>query len=372
MQCTDTTPHRAADPAVNIRTMGSGHCVVFGATGLVGAAAMRAFEAAGFRCTGVSRRGPHVALDLADGAACRKVLGAPDFDDVSHVVFAALYEREQLVAGWRDEHQIAVNRAFFEHALDPLANRPSLAHVSLLQGTKAYGAHLRPMRIPGRESDPRPPGANFYWCQEDHLREQARERAWTYNIFRPQVVCGHAIGSPMNLVIAVGVYAAVLRELGEALCFPGGPDYVTEVTDADLLGRAIHWAATTPACGGETFNVTNGDVLTWRTMIESLADVFAMRVGDPRPMSLAAAMPTRADVWDRVVHKHRLLAPPMNELVGSSWQFADAVFGYGHVPSDTVLSTVKIRQFGFPECIDSETMFRARLRALQEQRVLPR
>jgi nucleoside-diphosphate-sugar epimerase len=351
--------------------MSTPHVVVFGATGLVGQAAMAAFAQQGFRVTGVSRRGPDIRLDLTDADTCHEVLSRPRFDDVSHVVFAALYERPELVPGWRDPVQIETNRMLFDNAVAPLVSGAELRHVSLLQGTKAYGAHLGPMRVPGREGDPRPPGPNFYWVQEDRLRELAAGHPWVFSILRPQAVCGHAVGSPMNLVIALGVYAAVQRELGEPLRFPGGPDYVTEVTDADLLGRAIHWAATTPACAGETFNVTNGDVLTWRSTVESLADVFGMRIGEPRTMSLAREMPQHAPVWDRIVAGHGLTAPPMQSLVGASWQFADAAFGYGHVPHHTLVSTVKIRQFGFGECIDSLDMFRSRLRTLQAKKVLP-
>jgi hypothetical protein len=36
--------------------------------------------------------------------------------------------------------------------MDPLEKAaPGLAHVCLLQGTKAYGVHVRPMRFPARE-----------------------------------------------------------------------------------------------------------------------------------------------------------------------------------------------------------------------------
>ena len=34
-------------------------------------------------------------------------------------------------------------------ALEPVA--PQLRHVALLQGTKAYGVHVRPLKVPARE-----------------------------------------------------------------------------------------------------------------------------------------------------------------------------------------------------------------------------
>ena len=63
---------------------------------------------------------------------------------------------------------------------------------------------------------------------------------------RPQVVCGFALGSPMNMLSAIGVFAAVQRERGEPLRFPGGAPCITQATDADLLARAIVWAAEEP------------------------------------------------------------------------------------------------------------------------------
>lgn len=39
-----------------------------------------------------------------------------------------------------------------------------------MQGTKAYGVHVEPMKLPGKEREPRHQHENFYWMQEDYLR----------------------------------------------------------------------------------------------------------------------------------------------------------------------------------------------------------
>ena len=45
---------------------------------------------------------------------------------------------------------------------------PELRHVTLLQGTKAYGVHVRPIAIPSREdSGEMREEPNFYWLQEE-------------------------------------------------------------------------------------------------------------------------------------------------------------------------------------------------------------
>ena len=143
---------------------------------------------------------------------------------------------------------------------------------------------------------------------------------------------------------------------------------MTQATDAHLLARAILWAGERPACNGETFNVTNGDELVWRSVWPALADAFGMPVGDEQPISLAQAMPEHAAAWRDLAARHGLRYPDLAELVGGSWQFLDAVLGGGR---DTLVSTVKIRQFGFHECLDTEAMFTVQWRRLQAEGILP-
>ncbi len=194
--------------------------LIAGATGLVGAAAVEHFGALPeWEVVALSRRRPsvppgvrHVQVDLTDTAATRAAL--EPLADVTHVLFAALYEKPDLIAGWRDPEQMAVNLAMLRNlldAIDPVAL--GLRHITLLQGTKAYGSHVEPARVPAKERWPRHDHANFYWLQEDLLRERQRQAAWTFTILRPQALFGFAVGSPMNVVAAIGAYAALMREL---------------------------------------------------------------------------------------------------------------------------------------------------------------
>ena len=346
--------------------------LVVGARGLVGQGVLEAMDDADCELLAVSRRAPDfpsraefLSVDLTDRGACRAAFSR--LGGVTHVVYAALHERPELIAGWRDEEQIATNLAMLTNVLDFV--EPS-AHLTLLQGTKAYGAHVGPMRNPGKEHHPRHAGPNFYWVQEDLVRERAARGGWTFTILRPQIVCGVAVGSPMNMTMAIGVYAAVQRECGRPLAFPGGEPFITEATDAALLGRAIRWAAGAAESRNETFNVTNGDQLVWRSVWPTVAGVFGMEVGEDAPTSLVETMPRHAQLWDRMTRAHGLAGYGMDALIGSSWQFADAVFGR-HGGQHTLLSTVKIRQAGFRDCIDTEVMLEGQLRRLQQLRILP-
>ncbi|MEA2740907.1 MAG: hypothetical protein QOH05_4214, partial [Acetobacteraceae bacterium] len=116
--------------------------LVAGATGLVGYAALKHFvQAPACDVIAVSRRRPpeiearHIALDLTDAAACQDA--AAGLRDVTHLVYAALFELPGLVEGWRNDRQIETNSRMLRNLLDPLVKAaPGLRHVTLLQGTK--------------------------------------------------------------------------------------------------------------------------------------------------------------------------------------------------------------------------------------------
>ena len=356
-----------------------GTVLILGALGLLGRAAVRHFTASGWRVIGLARRSPDfessaqfVSLDLTDREACRRLV--PEIGGVTHVVYAALFEKPDLVRGWRERDQIETNLAMLRNAFEPIEDSsPRLRHITLLQGTKAYGAHVEPARVPAKERWPRHQHENFYWEQEDWLRARQRGKDWSFTILRPQAVLGHAIGSPMNVVAAIAVYGAIMRELGRPFSFPGGGRYVCSVTDSNLFASALEWAATDPRCRGETYNITNGDVMVWQDLWPSLAEAGGLPAGPDQPMSLTETMPGYAELWDRIVARHNLQPHRLDRLISGSWQFADRAFAYGVAePPDTVLSTIKCRQHGFHDCVDTEDCLTGWLRLLQEQRIVPR
>lgn len=355
--------------------------LIAGATGVVGHAALEHFaRLPGWDVVAVSRRRPelpegfagrHVGLDLADSQACREALAA--LPPVTHVVYAALYEKPGLVRGWRELDQMQLNLAMLRNLLGPIERQGALEHVSLLQGTKAYGVHLHPVAVPAREGSPRDPHENFYWLQEDHLRDAAARAGFGFTIFRPQLVFGDALGVAMNLVPVIGAYAAVCRELGMPFAYPGGPSNILEATDARLLARALAWAAEAPAARGGTFNVTNGDVFVWRNVWPAIADALGVQPGEDEPRSIAQFLPGHAATWERIVQRHGLRPIPLAQLLGESHHYADFCFGHRarEAPPPVIVSTIRLRQAGFGDCIDTERMFRDWFAVLQAKRVLP-
>src|SRR5207237_2424392 len=156
----------------------------------------------------------------------------------------AVYDKPGLVRGWRERDQMETNVLMLENLFEPL-----------------------------RAAAPR----------QDYLRARQVGAAWRRTILRPQVIFGCSLGSHMNVIPALGVYAALLKEAGRPLSFPGGPSWVREAVDADLLARACEWAATSPGCANETFNINNGDVFEWRQVWPAIAETLGMDVGPDEP-----------------------------------------------------------------------------------------
>jgi len=257
-------------------------------------------------------------------------------------------------------------------ALEPVS--PSLKHVALLQGTKAYGVHVRPLTVPAREGRSEMyEQPNFYWAQENFLRERQKGKAWHFSILRPVLIVGLAMGGAMDLIPPLGVYASMLREQGRPLDFPGGAARVAQAVDVDLLARAIAWSGDADAARNEAFNVTNGDVFTWENIWPAVSDALGMKPGKAVPLSMAREFPNWIEPWEDLRRRHNLAAPSLKEFVGLSFQYADYSMRYGHTESGppSIVSTVKINRAGFTEMMDTEDMFRKWFKQARQERLLP-
>jgi nucleoside-diphosphate-sugar epimerase len=356
--------------------------LILGASGVVGHAALEHFvDLPGVRVVSASRRTPHgslaqraqhLSIDLMRPDECAQAIES--IGGVTHVIYAALYEKPGLVRGWRESDQMQINLAMLRNLLEPvIRTSPGLRHVSLLQGTKAYGVHLHPVDVPAREDQARDAHENFYWLQEDFLREQAARAGFGFTIWRPQLVFGDALGVAMNLVPIIGVYAAIRHAQGLPFSFPGGPSNILEATDSRLIARAMAWAAEAPSARNQIFNITNGDVFVWRSVWAQLADMLGVPLGPDEPMTLADYLPAHSHVWDEIVRRFGLNAPPLTAILGESHHYADFCFGTHarQSPPPVIVSTIKLRQAGFADCIDTERMFRDWIGILQRDRILP-
>jgi nucleoside-diphosphate-sugar epimerase len=343
--------------------------LVIGPHGVVGGAIARKLTADDtWDVITASRRGApaglnatHLSVDLLDPQALAyvEILGR-----VTHLVYAAYVERPTMA------ETTAPNLAMLAHTLDGLkAAGAPLEHVVLIGGGKSYGEHLGAYKTPAKESDPRVLGPIFYNDQEDLLATRADRDAFTFTVLRPDVVIGFSLGSPMNLLNAIGVYASLSKAAGVPLRFPGSAGAWTalhQITDADLLASAASWALTAEAARGEIFNVTNGDQFRWLHLWDDIADAFDMPTAAPQPMSLAVQMSDKEPAWNALRAARELRSIPYEQL--KSWEFADSLWS---ADFDMIQSTIKIRQAGFPDSIDSHQNITTKLRQLRDDKYLP-
>ena len=192
--------------------------LVAGASGLVGYAAVRHFaQLPDWDVVAVSRRAPtnqegvqFISVDLLDQDRCSEVFS--QMHDVTLVVYGAVNERPGLIEGWTDPQQMQTNRSMLVNLFEPLEKvATGLQHVCVLQGGKAYGVHIEPFPVPARERWPRHPHDNFYFLHEDYIKDKQHGKNWHWSIWRPQLVVGEAIGSNLNVLMTLGVYAAPNR-----------------------------------------------------------------------------------------------------------------------------------------------------------------
>jgi nucleoside-diphosphate-sugar epimerase len=355
--------------------------LVAGASGFVGSAAIERFAADGWKVIGLSRRVPvrtipqveYRSVDLLDPDSCRRAL--PDASKVTHLVYAAVNETPgDLVASWTDPTHAERNGRMLENLLEALLPAAGkLRQVTLVHGTKAYGAHLanRPT-VPLRESLPRPPHDDFYFRQEDLLWSRRGASDWRWTVLRAPMIAGGGYGSNLNALLAIGVFASLLKAQGCDLPFPGSRDSsgVMEMLDVELLARAIVWAAESPRAADQIFNVANGDTYVWPDLWPVIAAEIGIPVGAAQVMSVRETVFERTLLWRDLVRRHGLAVPEDPRVfLGESCSLAD--FALGHCAHSVLTSTIKIRQAGFHECIDTADSVVKYIRRWRGDRLLP-
>lgn len=359
--------------------MQEGHVLVTGATGLVGRSCMQHFSQSGHKTTAISRRRPFatygatfLSVDLSSSSACQSAFAS--ITDITQIVFAALYEEPDLVSGWTSQSHIDRNELMLRNCVEAIApQNPGLRNVTILQGPKAYGVHVHPVR-PGaredRDEDRRIP--NFYWAQMDYLAERQKGQKWGWTVLRPALVIGMAIGGAMNLVATLGVYGAVLKGRGERFHFPGaeGETGMYQVTDTDLIARCCEWAGGSEKGFNQTFNITNGEFMSLKDYWPLIAECLGMEVGEDKPFKFVKELPGTKKEWDEIREKEGLIAPDLESFLGQSGQFSD--FVCVRAPGNaSAMSCIKLRQAGFNDTMYCDEMLKKWFSMYQEARLLP-
>jgi nucleoside-diphosphate-sugar epimerase len=346
--------------------------VVVGALGVIGRYIVEKLASLpGWEVVGLSRRKGedrpgvrYLPVDLLDRAAADSAL--TPLTGATHVFYAAFQASSGAASNYAAN--IGPNRDMLVNsvsAIDRVA--PGLERVVLVTGTKYYGSHLGPFKTPAREDDLRHEGPDYYFDQIDWLTAFQRGKRWSWTELRPQTLCGFAPGTAMSIIPVIAVYASILKALGRPLSFPGSAwTSLYQVTESSHMANAALWAATEPRCANQAYNITNGDYFRWQHVWPKIAQVFDMPAAGPAPQKLVEFMADKAPLWDELVRRHGLKPFRFAEVV--AWPFGDYVFNCNW---DVMTSTVKARQHGFHEVVDSEEMFSRLLGRFRAERIVP-
>jgi hypothetical protein len=83
-------------------------------------------------------------------------------------------------------------------------------------------------------------------------------------------------------------------------------------------------------------------------------------------------MPKQAKVWRDIATRDGLRVADLDAFIGLSWQYADMIWANPRPPGlPVLLSTIKARQHGFADCIDSEESVIELLEQMRRERYLP-
>ena len=305
---------------------------------------------------------PHISVDLMDREGTTKAFSS--LNKVTDLVFAAYIEKPTMA------ETVEPNAGMLKNTLHALAARNvPLQRIVLAGGAKSYGFSLGAFNAPAKETESRLIAPIHYHQQEDVVAEWAAKHGASWTVLRPHLVMGPRLNSPMNLVTGLATYAAMSRELGLPLRFPGskeGWNTLQDTTDAQLFGRATLWALSEDKARNEIFNVSNGDVYRWRQLWNELAAFYDLPIAEPLAMSTVSEMSEKAPLWDSMVARYGLHATLYEQI--ANWAFVDWMLNFRE---ETILSTIKIRQAGFADCIDTHQSFKRQLTRLRAMCIIP-
>ncbi|CAH8314207.1 unnamed protein product [Eruca vesicaria subsp. sativa] len=252
-------------------------------------------------------------------------------------------------------------------------NAKNLRHVCLQTGTKHYYVGASDSdKSPFTEDMPRLKNKNFYYTLEDVLFEEVKKREnVTWSVHRPNTIFGFSNYSLTNVVGTLCVYAAICKQEGSPLLFPGSKkawEGYAAASDADLVAEQQIWAAVDPYGKNEAFNCNNGDLFKWKYMWKVLAEKFGIKeygFEEGKNVGLVKMMKGKERVWDEMVKKNQLQEKKLEDV--GVWWFADDVLGVDGM----IDSMNKSKEHGFLGFRNSKNSFIYWIDKYRDSKIVP-
>lgn len=311
----------------------------------------------------------NIKADLLDKESLAKAL---ENINPTHVFFTAWMRKET------EAENIRVNAGMVRNMLKVLSPKNSVQHVALVTGLKhylgpfdAYAQEGFNPETPVREEHPRLEINNFYYAQEDEVFAGAERDGFTWSVHRAHTVIGEAVGNLMNMGTTIAVYASICKENEKPFIWPGSEaqwNGISDVTDASILAKHFHWAATTPEAKNQAFNIVNGDVFRWKWLWKQIAEYFDIEYQGfyENNQSLEEIMDGDDKSWLKIAEKHHLKESDLNKLA-SPWH-TDLDLGR---PIEVMTDMSKSRKLGFKAYQDTRDSFFDLFDKLKEKQIIP-
>ncbi|UJR26448.1 hypothetical protein I4U23_007778 [Adineta vaga] len=257
---------------------------------------------------------------------------------------------------------------------------------TLQTGYKYYGVHKGGEYLAARpysEDASRHAGINFYYTQEDLIKEYAEKHSWKYIITRPNVIIGVSKGNFMNFAVSLALYASLQKEKGHPLLFPGNEvswNAIVDHSDALNTARFQIWSSTNDEIQNEIFNIHNGDEVRFCTLwphfekyfgfipheqtFDAIEEIQTGNIGILE-LSLADYMPKNKETWDRLVKHNRLDSSAFDY---ATWNFIDFVLGRAF---DDHGDMTKARKFGWTTTVDTKQSYIQCFDRLKQMKIIP-
>ncbi|BGP13469.1 hypothetical protein JCM10213_001793 [Rhodosporidiobolus nylandii] len=304
-------------------------------------------------------------------------------EETTHVAFYAY------VAKADETELIEVNRKLFSNSLEAVAKvAPGVKAFLLQTGYKYYGVHkggeyLAP--TPFKEDAPRHTGENFYYVQEDMLKDAAKKNGWGWLVVRPNFILGASKGNFMSLATTVALYAAALKAQNKPLVFPGSSasynfsyDHSTAANNAAFQLFVLQ----KPEAYNRMFNIHDGKALKWNEVWPKIAKYFELELASPPADDVPAGKTVGKDVvavhpsaewaaqqgsaFDSLVSTHGL---SKDAYAYATWDFLD--FATARTWPD-IASLDAAREIGWAKEVDTfEQGFVAVFEELKKMKVIP-
>ncbi len=217
----------------------------------------------------------------------------------------------------------------------------------------------------------------FYYSQYDVLAEMSKGATWTFTEIRPDVMIGFVPGTNvMNIAQGLGFYLTLYREVrgpGAKVPYPGAEHgYRHKHTDAfqDIAAKMeIYAALNTERCGsGRTFNITNGDVVTWADKWPGICAYFGLEGLGPQGTFEPPAdfVGKHSAAWVKLVEREGLKGGRIESFY---WPFLDVIMDKAFF--DRQYDQSAARAVGFQESISTVKAYTIAFDRMRAARIIP-